>query len=146
MVVGDVNQPGSWGECRRLPVLGAGGCGAQAPYHFSCDRLLLLNVLELTCLQIHSTAGRNGCEDACRQDFSGRPIHEVDITVAIRMYQNLPSLSVDRKIEQDVFVYGVVVVEIVNAELVKPYRLSGVRITREDARCKFVVAGASVCV
>ena len=134
MVVGDVNQSRSWGKSRRLPVLSAGGCGTQAPYHFSRDRLLLFHVLKLTGLQINATAGRNGCEDAGRQHFSGRAIHDVHIAVAIGMYQNLPGLSVDRKIKKDVFVYSVIVIKIVGAELIEPHRFARVRIAREDAR------------
>src|SRR5437588_3554939 len=144
MVVGDINQSGSWGKCRGLPVLGAGGCRAQAPYHFSRDRLLLLNVLKLTGLQVHPTARRNGSEDARRQDFSRRAIYDVDIAVTIRMYQNLPGLSVNRKIEKDVFVYSVIVVKIVRAELVKPHRLARVGIAREDAGRKFIVTRTSL--
>ncbi len=60
-------------------------------------------------------------------------IHDVHIAIAIRMYQNLSGLSVDRKIEKDVFVYSVIVVKIVGAELIKPHRFARVRIAREDA-------------
>ena len=62
------------------------------------------------------------------------------------MYQNLAGLSVDRKIEKDVFVYSVVVIKIVGTELIKPYRFARIRIPREDAGGEFVIARPSLCV
>ena len=74
-----------------------------------------------------------GAKTLADKHFSGGAIHDVDIAVAIGMYQNLPGLSVDRKIEKDVFVYRVVVVKIVRAELIEPHRFARVGIAREDA-------------
>src|ERR1051326_5509420 len=54
VIVGDIKQSSSWRKCRRLPVFSSRCSRTQSSYHFSRDRLLLINVLKVTCLQIHS--------------------------------------------------------------------------------------------
>src|SRR5690242_4742480 len=59
------------------------------------------------------------------------------------MNENFASLSLDRKVQQDILVDPVVIVEIVGTQLIKPDRLAGIGIARENPGRKFIVAGTS---
>src|SRR5689334_10468623 len=56
------------------------------------------------------------------------------------MDQDFARLPLDRKIEQDVLVYRVIVVKIVRAVLVEPNRFASIDVTSKDASREFVVA------
>src|SRR5205807_5963504 len=71
-------------------------------------------------------------------------IDHVNVTVAIGMDQNFTRLSVDRKVEKNVLVDRIVVVEIVRAELVIPDGFAANDIAGEYAGGEFIIAGTSV--
>ena len=83
---------------------------------------------------------------ARRQYFAIGAIHYVDVTIAVRVNKNFSRLPVDGKIKQNVLVYRIVVVEIVRAVLIKPDRLTGVGIARENASGQFVISRAGLSV
>jgi hypothetical protein len=68
------------------------------------------------------------------------PVNHVKITVAVGMQDNFSRLTVNRQIDDDVFVDAVVVKQIVRAELIKPDGFARVRISRKNSRRPFVVA------
>src|SRR4051812_25385254 len=76
-----------------------------------------------------------------REHLAGRAIDYIDVAVAFRADEYFSRLPFDRQIEQHVFIDAVVVVEIVRRELIRPYRLAGVGLARENRRAPFVVAG-----
>src|SRR5205823_12479477 len=58
------------------------------------------------------------------------------------MHENLALATVDRALDQDVFVDAVVVVQIVRAHLIEPACFASPRVAREHARRPFIVARA----
>ena len=139
----NVDQPGSWRERRRLPVLCAGRRRTQVAHDFARHRLLFRHVLQKAGLEIHAAAGSDRRKRTGRQDFPAGPINHVHIPISIRVDQNLACLSFDREVEQNILVDRIVVVEIVRAKLIKPDRLPGIGIARENPGREFVVAGPS---
>src|ERR1051326_7012766 len=139
--VRDVEQTRQRGERRGLPVFRAGRGRTDVVNDVSESRRLLFDRDQTAGAQIDAAADRVVVERRCGEDLSVRPIHDVDVAVALRAQSYFSYFSVDRQVDEDLFVDAVVVVEIVRAPLIEPDRLAGVGFAREDTARPLVVAG-----
>ena len=139
--MGDVDQSGSRRKGRGLPILGARRGRTQPPDHLADHWTLLFHILQFARFQIHAAAGCDRRERIGGEYLASGAIQNVDVAVAVWVYQNFSRLSLDRKIKKNVFVYGVVVVEIVRTELIEPDSFAGIGIAREYAGRKLIAAG-----
>src|SRR5687768_9026128 len=80
-------------------------------------------------------------ERRCRKHLARGRIDDVDKTISLRSHYYFSRRSIYRKPEQNALVDGVVVEQVVRAELIEPASGTGVRITREHPRRPLVVAG-----
>src|SRR3954463_10858482 len=106
--------------------------------------MFFLDVVQQSCFEVYACAGGNGSKRASRQHLSAGAVHHVNVAIAIGMNENFAVLSVDRQIQQNVFVHRVIVEKIVRTELVKPDCFSRVRISRENSSRELVVSRAGI--
>src|SRR4051812_30863633 len=95
-------------------------------------------------LQIDAAGGGYMAEGCRRKDLARSAVEHVDVAIAFGPDEDFARLSVDRQVEQDLLVDAVVVVHVMRRPLVKPERLAGVGVAREDAGGPLVVAGTLI--
>ncbi len=121
-----------------------GAVGHKIANDFAFDGLLFFYVLKSPGAEVHAFRRGDGSKNAGGKDLSVGPVYDVDVAVAIRMNDDFFVLSVDRQIQQYIFVHAVVIVEIVRAVLIEPNRFPSVGVTRENSGGPFVIAGAGI--
>src|SRR5207302_4089671 len=92
-----------------------------------------------TGLRVHAGAGGDARERFGGEDFAGRAVDDVHVTVAIGMKENLTRGSVPRQVHQHALVDAAIVEETVWAPLICPDRVSAPGISRKNGRRPLVV-------
>jgi hypothetical protein len=78
--------------------------------------------------------------------FARHAIHHVNVPGAIGVHQHPANAAFNQQIGEDVFVYAVVVVRVVRAELIEPHSLTRVGNSREDASGPLVITRTGICI
>ncbi len=108
--VGNVNQAGTRGVRGRVPILGAGRGRTNVAHHLAQLRLFFIVVLQAPALQIDALGAVDVTVRICGQHLAARSIDDVQIAVAFGPDQYWTSFSVDRHVDQNDFVDGVIVI------------------------------------
>ncbi len=109
VVVRHVEQPGARREGGRLPVLGARRRRADLADGLAGAGRLRRHVAHAPRLQVDAGGGGDEGVGIGREHLAGRPVHDVDVAVALGAHQHLAALPVDVHVEQHELVDAVVV-------------------------------------
>ncbi len=74
------------------------------------------------------------------KDLARLAVHRVSECVAVEVHQELAHPAIDRQVDEDALVHGVVVVLVVRRQLIRPARLAVVGVTGEECARPLVVA------
>src|SRR5207302_2855383 len=125
VLVRDVEEAGAWRPRRRLPVLGAGRGGAYVAHDLAEHRRFFSVDGEAARREIHAPGGVDVRERGRREHLAGRPVHDVDVAVALGPHEDLTPAALDLEVDEDLLIHGVVVEHVVWRELIGPHRLAG---------------------
>jgi len=139
--VRDVEEAGAWRPRRRLPVLGAGRGRAYVAHDLAEHRRLFVVDGEAARREIHAAGGVDVREGGRREHLAGRPVHDVDVAVALGPHEDLTPAALEVEVDEDLLVHGVVVEHVVRRQLIGPYGFAGGGPAREDRVGPLVVAG-----
>src|SRR6185369_742492 len=135
----DVNESRIRRERGRLPVFCARRSRTDISNHLAYLRFHLRIFDQPSGIQVDALGGCDVCTRIRRKDLSGGPIKNVDITIAFRPHDYLPRLAVYREVQKNLFVYAVVIMQVVRSELIKPTSFTCVRIACKDSAGPLVI-------
>src|SRR5205823_6282821 len=95
-------------------------------------RSLLRDFARPAGVHVDAGAGGDAREWLCGQELAGGAIDDVDVTVSIRVQEDLTERSVPRQIHQHIFVDAAIVEEVVRVQLIRPDGLTVPGISRKD--------------